>query len=628
MYKSWVFTFGLLTSLFMIITATFANLNILPNPAMAQGYDNYDDNKYSQYPTKENKYECRTGPFEGFFVSSVEFCKHVKFDDRKDHKDRDRDNKTGTQGPPGPQGPPGIPGLQGAPGTNGTNGINGTNGVNGTEIDSCVACLLDALVKLDSGAILVNVTINLERGVQGPSGDVNVTLPLVIDVDVATLLQQQIAESLELDANATIFEICAAIDVQEDSIDFVAVLNGLEDTLVPIVTAQISQLVNQIAIAISNITGEPIDQALIDEILASIDIDDIVAQITANVQVSLEILETCLDLTPIPPPPLTTETLTVIKNIGDCQADAQTCQRNPIQPSNFTVVIEGNNPSQNNFPGSSGTGTNVELELGPYNVTEQGLDPVTPAICSTLQFEAGRVVSPDSSGLFICTNFSDECEGDITIGNPQTCTIENVLVKLNFLDLAVANSGSASVSILLGNGNGTFVTPALNFGAGDGPVSVAVGDFNNDTNLDLAIANRESDNVSILLGNGNGTFVTPALNFGAGDGPFSVAVGDFNNDTNLDLATANFFSNDVSILLGNGNGTFVTPALNFGAGFRPFSVAVGDFNNDTILDLAIANLLSDNVSILLGNGNGTFVTPALNFGAGDGPRSVAVGDFN
>jgi hypothetical protein len=54
--------------------------------AMAQGYDTYGDNSYSQYPTDDKKYECRTGPFEGFFVSSVEFCKHVKFDD-KDRKD-------------------------------------------------------------------------------------------------------------------------------------------------------------------------------------------------------------------------------------------------------------------------------------------------------------------------------------------------------------------------------------------------------------------------------------------------------------------------------------------------------------------------------------------------------------
>ena len=66
------------------------------------------------------------------------------------------------RGPPGPQGPPGPPGpLTVHQGVNGTNGINGTDGVNGTDFDPCVACLLDALVKLDSGAILVNVTIDL-----------------------------------------------------------------------------------------------------------------------------------------------------------------------------------------------------------------------------------------------------------------------------------------------------------------------------------------------------------------------------------------------------------------------------------------------------------------------------------
>ena len=384
----------------------------------------------------------------------------------------------------------------------------------------------------------------------------------------------------------------------------------LKYTLVPIVTDQISQLVNQIAIAVSEITGEPIDQALIDEILASIDIDAIVAQITANVQVSLEILELCLGQ--LPPPPPTTETLNVIKTT-ECQADAQTCVQNPIQPSNFTIVIDGNNPSLNNFPGSSGTGTDVELEAGAYNVTEQGLDPVIPAICRTMGYEAGQVVSTGISGdLFICTNFSDECEGDITIGNPQTCTIENVLVEQNFLDLAVAIFVSNNVSILLGNGTGSFGTPATNFAVGSGPFSVAVGDFNGDTFLDIVTANTSSANISILLGNGTGLFGT-ATNFPVGNQPASVAVGDFNTDTFLDLAAANFGSNNVSILLGNGTGLFGTPATNFAVGNLPFSVAVGDFNADTFLDIVIANQGSDNISILLGNGTGLFGTPELTF---------------
>ena len=72
---------------------------------------------YSEYPTDDKKYECRTGPFEGFFVSSVEFCK-FKFDD-KDRKDV-RDNRTGTQGPTGPQGPQGPKGDTGATGATGS----------------------------------------------------------------------------------------------------------------------------------------------------------------------------------------------------------------------------------------------------------------------------------------------------------------------------------------------------------------------------------------------------------------------------------------------------------------------------------------------------------------------------
>jgi len=119
MKKSGVFTFGLLAgSLVMLAIMPFLN----NNAAIAQGYNSYDDSSYSTYPTDDNKYQCRTGPFEGFFVSSVEFCKHVKFDDRKDIS---RDNRTGTQGPPGPAGPQGPQGIQGPPGANGTQGPPG-----------------------------------------------------------------------------------------------------------------------------------------------------------------------------------------------------------------------------------------------------------------------------------------------------------------------------------------------------------------------------------------------------------------------------------------------------------------------------------------------------------------------
>jgi hypothetical protein len=110
---------------------------------------------------------------------------------------------------------------------------------------------------------------------------------------------------------------------------------------------------------------------------------------------------------------------------------------------------------------------------------------------------------------------------------------------------------SDNVSVLLGNGNGTFGS-VTNFAAGDRARSVATGDFNRDGKLDLVLANDEINNVSVLLGNGDGAFGT-ATNFAPGDGPISVVVGDFNRDGSLDLAVANFRSADVSILL-NGAG--------------------------------------------------------------------------
>jgi len=124
----------LLSSLVMLVLVPFVNQqqNNFLNSATAQGYDTgYGDSSYSQYPTDDKKYECRTGPFEGFFVSSVEFCKHVKFDDKDDRKDDRKDNITGIQGPPGPAGPQGATGPQGPPGPAGPQGIQGPEGQQG-----------------------------------------------------------------------------------------------------------------------------------------------------------------------------------------------------------------------------------------------------------------------------------------------------------------------------------------------------------------------------------------------------------------------------------------------------------------------------------------------------------------
>jgi hypothetical protein len=270
-------------------------------PRYASYQSSYGDT-YSEYKTKDKKYECRTGPFEGFFVSSVEFCDAKKFDDRK-HNDRKdvRDNRTGPQGPAGPQGPIGP---QGPPGANGTQGPVGPQGppgnttgfVNQTEFE-CVACLLDALAKLDSGALLVNVTIDLTPiRSTNPTVPTNITLPLVIDVNVALLLQQQLGVDLLSDRNATIFEICAAIDAQ--GLNVGAILASLAVDLEPIVRAQITQLITQLIANLETILHITIPDALITAIIDRVDIDAIVAEILVNVEVSLGILEDCLGLPP------------------------------------------------------------------------------------------------------------------------------------------------------------------------------------------------------------------------------------------------------------------------------------------------------------------------------------------
>jgi hypothetical protein len=169
-------------------------------------------------------------------------------------------------------------------------------------------------------------------------------------------------------------------------------------------------------------------------------------------------------------------------------------------------------------------------------------------------------------------------------------------------DLAIANSMDGTVTVLSGTGAGGF-TPASGspFATGISPASVVVGDFNGDGKPDLAVANSGSNDVTVLLGNGLRGF-TPATGspFAAGISPASVAVGDFDGDGKPDLAIADPSGNDVTVLSGNGSGGF-TPATGspFAAGISPASVAVADFSGDGKPDLAIANSGSNNVTVLV-----------------------------
>ena len=258
-------------------------------------------------------------------------------------------------------------------------------------------------------------------------------------------------------------------------------------------------------------------------------------------------------------------------------------------------------------------------------------------------------------------------------------------------DLAVVNHGADevgvanSLSVLLGNGDGTFQAQSL-YGVGWGPATVITADFNGDGKPDLAVANGESNvnEVFILLGNGDGSFGgggplvwpfhTPQwlaagdfdgdgqvdlavasygtngtfpsypgtadvvlrnadgtyqrpTSYSAGTDPFGIMTADFNHDGFLDLAvTDNNPPFGVSIMLGNGDGTF-QPAMFYATGRNPRIGAIADFNGDGNLDIAVANCIDNNVSILLGDGLGGFAAP-VNYAAGTNIQLLAAGDFN
>lgn len=194
-------------------------------------------------------------------------------------------------------------------------------------------------------------------------------------------------------------------------------------------------------------------------------------------------------------------------------------------------------------------------------------------------------------------------------------------------DLALAGDASGTLTVLLGNGDGTFTATSTGPDAGKSPYTIAAGDFNGDGILDLAVTTESDSTVTIILGNGDGTFTPVAASSSAGSQPNSIAVGDFNGDGITDLAVVNG-SGTVSILLGNGDGTFTPTPASPATGSNPVSIAAGDFNGDGNLDLAVANILGGTVTILLGNGKGNFTPVATSPVVGTYPDSIAVGDFN
>jgi uncharacterized delta-60 repeat protein len=169
------------------------------------------------------------------------------------------------------------------------------------------------------------------------------------------------------------------------------------------------------------------------------------------------------------------------------------------------------------------------------------------------------------------------------------------------LDAAVTDSALGTVDILLGKGDGTL-GPPVSFATGapaDTTIAdyyLAAGDFNGDGKLDIVTANRGNNTVSVLLGNGDGTFQTAVTYPVGASGPQSVAVGDFFRDGKLDIVAANVDDSKISVLLGKGDGTFSTPMI-VPTGSGANSLAVAKFDGH-YPDLAVTNWISKTLSIL------------------------------
>jgi hypothetical protein len=199
------------------------------------------------------------------------------------------------------------------------------------------------------------------------------------------------------------------------------------------------------------------------------------------------------------------------------------------------------------------------------------------------------------------------------------------------LDIAVTIASQNTVNVFLGKGDGTFsARMILNTGINSYPVDIAVADFNRDGYQDIIVVNQYSRNIGILLGHGNGIFEAQKTYFTGGFyDPLSLGVGDFNNDSLLDIVVSYRESNFINVMFGCGNGTVGNSMRFYTRDAQIYSqIFVIDFNGDGYLDIGFG-IAYDRWDLFVGDGNGNFEAQTV-FSAifSTAYPWLGVGDFN
>ncbi|HEV2176247.1 MAG TPA: FG-GAP-like repeat-containing protein [Terriglobia bacterium] len=298
----------------------------------------------------------------------------------------------------------------------------------------------------------------------------------------------------------------------------------------------------------------------------------------------------------------------------------------------FTLTVRGTG-----FVSGSVVNWNGSARATTFVSASQLMAAVLASDIATASTASVTVVNPSPGGGISNVDFFQIVTAESAVGFSQsdsaTGSAPYDIVTGDFnkdgkLDVAVANeTNPATISILLGKGDGTFQPPITYNSATAGFSVLTTGDFNNDGKLDLATTDDSVDAVSVLLGNGDGTFqsaITDSVGFQA----IGPVTGDFNGDGKLDLAVGDLNSGTVYILLGNGDGTFQSPTGFPNGSIFGGDMRVGDFNGDGKLDLIVLVAESSNsFYVLLGNGDGTFQAP-VGYGMASYFTSSVVADFN